>query len=113
LILVRPLLILIWPLLRLILPLLIPILAPILRSILPSLHLCVSELAPRSSALKITLAGSGSHGETKERAEEQDRCGHRRRTHSFRIGIPVHESFSKWAPSRSLSARGSRQAAEI
>jgi hypothetical protein len=104
LILVRPLLILIWPLLLLvrslvlIRPLLIPILALILRSVLPSLHLRVSELAPRSAALKTALAGCGHHGETKERAKEQDRRGNRRRTHSFRVGIPVHKTFSELAP---------------
>lgn len=103
LILIRPLLILIWPLLLvrsliLILPLLIPILPLILCSVLPSLHLRVSKLAACSTALKAALTGRGRHGETKKRAEEQDRSGSRRRTHSFRVGIPVHECFSERAP---------------
>jgi hypothetical protein len=108
--LIRPLLRFVRPLLGLILPLLIPVLPPILRSILPSLHLRVSKLAARSTALKNALTGRGNDGETKERAEEQDRCGYRRRTQSFRVGIPVHKTFSDLAPIR-LRAGASRRVA--
>jgi hypothetical protein len=88
--LIRSLLILIWPLLWLIRPLLRLVLPLILRYVLPSLKLRVTE---RRSAFIAALPSRRNHGQTKE----QDRCGHRRRTHSFRVGCPVHESFSRHA----------------
>jgi hypothetical protein len=81
LILIRSLLILARPLLRLVLPLRIPVLLLILEPVRPSLKLRVTEWPQRRTAFIGALAGSRNHGQT----EEQDRCGHRRRTHSFRV----------------------------
>jgi hypothetical protein len=81
LVLVRPLLRCVRPLLRLIRPLLIPVLPLILRSVLPILELRITELPERCSALIAALPGRRNRGQT----EEQDRCGHRRRTLSFRV----------------------------
>jgi hypothetical protein len=117
--LVRLLLILVWPLLGLVLPLwiLIPPLLilirlplvlvwplliavrPLIRSpVLPGLELGIAELAAVCTALKTTLAGRGHHGQTKERKEEQDRSGNCCRTQTFRVGFPVHKPISKWDP---------------
>jgi hypothetical protein len=41
----------------------------------------------------VALAGGPGDGQT----EKHDRCGDRRRTHSLRVGIPVHQSFSRQA----------------
>jgi hypothetical protein len=76
--LVWPLLILIRPLLRLVLPLRILVLPLILEPVRPSLKLRITQ---RRTAFIAALAGSRNHGQT----EEQDRCGHRRRTLSFRV----------------------------
>jgi hypothetical protein len=81
LILVRPLLRLIRSLLILIWPLLITVLPLILRSVLRSLKLRITELPERRTAFIAALPGRRNRGQT----EEQDRCGLRRRTLSFRV----------------------------
>jgi hypothetical protein len=94
LILVGPLLRLVRPL-RILTPALLGLMAPkILLSILPRLHLRKAERPHRAAPFN-ALAGRRHDRQTKE----QDRRGHRRRTHSFRVGCPVHESFSEPAPS--------------
>jgi hypothetical protein len=76
--LIRSLLILIRPLLCLVLPLRIPVLSLILEPVRPSLKLRITQ---RRTAFIAALPGRCNHGQT----EEQDRCGHRRRTLSFRV----------------------------
>ena len=93
LILIGPLLRLAWPLLILVSTLLILVLPKILLTILPRLHLNITELPLRSATVKSALAGHRDNAQ----AEKQDCSSHRRRTHSFRVGNPVHESFSRQA----------------
>jgi hypothetical protein len=112
-ILIRPLLILIRTLLVLVWPLLRAVLALIRGSVRPGLKLGIAELSHRRATIKAALGGNRNRSQKKERAEKQDRSGDCRRTHSFRVGSPVHKSISKWAPSGTLSARGSRQTAEM
>lgn len=93
LILIGPLLRLAWPLLILVSTLLILVLPKILLTILPRLHLNITELPLRSATVKSALAGHRDNAQ----AEKQDCSSHRRRTHSFRVGNPVHEYFSRQA----------------
>jgi hypothetical protein len=106
LILIRPLLVLVWPLLISILPL-------IRSSVRSGLELGIAKLAAGGAALETTLARNRNRAQ----AEKQDRSGDCRRTHSIRVGSPVHKSISKWVPSwppsRRLSVNVSRQAAEM
>ena len=108
--LIRPLLILVGTLLRLIwsLLVLIPALLILKRTllipvwpILPALQLSVTELPLRCPAIKSALARRRDHAQ----AQEQDCPGYCRRTHSFRVGSPVQNSFSERAP----PAQGPRQ----
>src|ERR1039458_6534857 len=94
--LVWPLLILVWPLL--VRPLLILIGSPlvlirplILGPVLPPLQLSVAELPKWSATALDALARRHDNAQ----AEEQDCPGYCRRTHSFRVGSPIHESFSR------------------
>jgi hypothetical protein len=82
LILERPLLVLVRPLLVLVLPRLILVLPLLIRlPVRAGLGLSHSRLRLRSLTRTATLAGSLDRSQT----EEQDHCGGRRRTHSFRV----------------------------
>lgn len=96
--LVPSLLILIRPLLVLIRPLLIPVLPLILRTVLPGLELGIAEPPHCRATIGSALAGNRNRGQKKKRAEKQDRSGDCRRTHSFRVGIPVHKTIPELAP---------------
>jgi hypothetical protein len=74
-------------------PLLILVLPLILLSVPAALQLGITELPLRSATVKSALARSRDNAQ----AEEQDCPGYCRRTHSFRVGSPVHESFSRQA----------------
>jgi len=98
--LILPRLILILARLVLTLPLLIPVLRLVRRSVLTRLGLGKARLLlwGRTSA---ALAHCHNITET----QEQDRCGDCHRTHSFRVGSPVHESFSRRAAEMSRKSQ--------
>jgi hypothetical protein len=105
--LIRARLILIWALLRLILPrliLILPLLIPVLRlvrrSILTRLGLGKAKLL-----LWGRTGAALAHCHYITETQEQDRCGDCHRTHSFRVGSPVHESFSRRAAEMSTKSQ--------
>jgi hypothetical protein len=64
-------------------------------TILPRLQLRITE-RPHGTA---TALNALARRHDNAQAEKQDCPGYCRRTHSFRVGSPVHESFSERAPS--------------
>jgi len=112
--LIRARLILIWALLRLILPRLILILARqvlILPLLIPVLRLVRRSILTRLGLGKARLLLWGrtgaalAHCHNITETQEQDRCGDCHRTHSFRVGSPVHESFSRRAAEMSRKSQ--------